>query len=166
MIRTLSPTALSDLVGQLPNGELHGIAQIDRLVPILRRHEAHETVHQLVHVAEGAGLFSRSVERELLTSQRLHDEVRDHPAIRFRHPRAVGIEDPGDPNVYLVLAVIVHEQGLGDALPLVIAGARSDRIHVAPVGLDLWMDGRVTVDLGRRRLEDPGAEPVSPARAC
>ena len=37
-------------------------------------------------------------------------------------------------------AVVVEEQGLGAALAFVVAGAGSDRIHVAPVVFGLGMD--------------------------
>src|SRR5262245_8455820 len=70
------------------------------------------------------------------------------------HAWSVCIEDAGDLDLELVLAVIVEEQRLSAALALIVAGARTDRIDVAPVGFDLWMHRRVAVHLARRRLED------------
>ena len=49
--------------------------------------------------------------------------------------------------------MVVEAQRLGAALALVVAGARTDRVDVAPVGLGLRMLARVAVDLARRRLE-------------
>ena len=43
---------------------------------------------------------------------------------------------------------------LGAALALVVAGARADRVDVAPVGLGLRVFDRVAVHLGRRRDQD------------
>jgi hypothetical protein len=63
------------------------------------------------------------------------------------HARTVGIEDAGDLDLKVVLAVIVEEQRLGGALAFVVAGTQTARIDVAPVFLGLRMDGRVAVDL-------------------
>ena len=52
------------------------------------------------------------------------------------------------------LASIVEKQRLGAALALVVAGARTDRIDVAPIILGLGMNSRVAVDLRRRGLEN------------
>ena len=54
--------------------------------------------------------------------------------------------------------MVVHEQRLGDALPLVVAGARPDGIDVAPVALGLRMDRGIAVDLGDGRLEHARAD--------
>ena len=70
------------------------------------------------------------------------------------HARAVGVEDPGHLDPQLVLAVVVEEQGFGAALAFVVAGARTDRVHVAPVALLLGVNRWVAVDLRRRGLED------------
>ena len=55
-----------------------------------------------------------------------------------------------------VLFVVGHGQGLGEALGLVVAAARADRIDVAPVFFGLGMHQRVAVDFGSRRQEEPG----------
>ena len=57
-----------------------------------------------------------------------------------------------------VLAVVVEEQGFGAALALVVAGARAQRVDVAPVAFRLRVDGRVAVDLGGGGLKDPHAQ--------
>ena len=96
--------------------------------------------------------------------QRLDDEVRHHAAVVGMHARAVGVEDARDLDAQLVLAVVVEEQRLGAALALVVAGARADRIDVAPVGLGLRMDRRVAVDLAGRGLEDPALQALGQAQ--
>src|SRR5262245_2599445 len=70
------------------------------------------------------------------------------------HAWTVCIEDAGDLDLELVLAVVVEERRLGAALALIVAGARTNRIDIAPVGFGLWMHRRVAVHLARRRLED------------
>ena len=68
------------------------------------------------------------------------------PSLRV-HARAVGVEDARDLDLELVLAMIVEEQRLGAALALVVAGARTDRIDVAPVVLGLRVHRGIAVDL-------------------
>ena len=81
------------------------------------------------------------------------------------HARPVGVEDPGDLDRQTVLAVIVEEQGFGAALALVVAGARPDRVDVAPIALGLRVDLRVAIDLAGRGLEDR-ALAAWPGPAC
>ena len=63
-----------------------------------------------------------------------------------------------------VLAVVVEEQRLGAALALVVAGARADRVDVAPVVLGLRVDLGVAVDLAGRGLEDLRLGPLGQAQ--
>ena len=86
--RASPPTTFTTSLGQLPDGELDRVAQVDRLVPALGVHQADQAVHQVVHVAEGAGLLAGAVQRQLLPAERLDDEVGDHPPVVLRHPRA------------------------------------------------------------------------------
>ena len=93
-------------------------------------------------------------------AQRLDDEVRHHAAVVGMHARAVGVEDARDLDAHFVLPPVVEEQRLGAALAFVVAGARADRIDVAPVVLGLRMNVRVAVDLGGRRLKNFRAQPL------
>ena len=63
------------------------------------------------------------------------------------------VEDPHDPGIDFVRPVVSHRKCFGAPLGFVVAAARPDRIHVAPVTLGLRMDQRVPIDLGRRRQE-------------
>ena len=98
-------------------------------------HQPHEPVDQIVDVAERAGLAALAVDRDVLAAQRLDDEVGHHAAVVRVHARAVGVEDARHLDRQLVLAAIVEEQRLGAALAFVVAGARADRIDVAPIVL-------------------------------
>ena len=93
-------------------------------------------------------------------AQRLHDEIGHHAPVGGVHARAVGVEDPRDLDLELVLAVIIEEQGLGAALALVIAAARADRVDVAPIVFGLRVDRRIAIDFAGRCLEDPRVEPL------
>ena len=122
------------------------------------RHQPDEALDQIVDVAEGAGLRAVAIDRDVVARQRLHDEVRDHAAVLGMHARAIGVEDARHLDLEPMLAVIIEEQRLGAALALVVAGARTDRIDVAPVILRLRMDRGIAIDLAGRGLEDPALE--------
>ena len=65
------------------------------------------------------------------------------------HARTVRVEDAGDLDIELVLAVIVEEQRFGAALALVVAAARPDWIDAAQVAFSLRMHFGVAVAFTR-----------------
>ena len=79
-----------------------------------------------------------------------------HAAVVEPHPRAVGVEDPDDPRLHAVIAVIGHGDRLGEPLGLVVAAARADRVDVAPVVFALGVDLGIAVDLRRAGQQEPG----------
>ena len=87
----------------------------------------------VVDEAQAPGLTPVAVDRQRLAPQRLHDEVRDDPAVAGREPGPVGVEDTGDAHVDAVGAVHGHGQALGEALGLVVDAARPGGVDVAPV---------------------------------
>ena len=66
-------------------GVFAGRARVDRVVLVHHRDHPGDKV---VHVAEGARLAPRAVQRDRLPLQRLNDEVRHHAAVVRVHPRA------------------------------------------------------------------------------
>lgn len=74
--------------------------------------------------------------------------------------RAVGVEDARDAHLDVVPRLEGVGEGLEGALALVVAGARTEAVDVAPVGLGLAADLGVAVDLcgGRRVLDGMGHE--------
>ena len=150
---------------EFENRELDRIAEIDRAGDIVAgRHQPHQAVDQIVDIAERARLRAVAIDRDVVAEQRLHDEIRHHAAVVRVHARAVGVEDARDLDAQLVLAPIVEEQRLGAALAFVVAGARADRIDVAPIVLGLRMDVGVAVDFRGRGLEDLGLHPLGEAQ--
>ena len=150
---------------ELEDREFGRVAEVDRPGHLVRRvHQANQAGYEVVDVAEGAGLPAVAVDRDVLVPQRLDDEVRDHPAVVGMHPGAVGVEDAGDLDPQPVLSPVVEEQRFGAALSLVVAGARPDRIDVAPIGFGLRVDRRIAVDLGRRGLQDARFDPLGEAQ--
>jgi hypothetical protein len=143
-------------LGQLPDGELVGVAHIGGFHPVTEK-EPHDPVDKIRGVAEGASLGSIAVHRERLTPERLHDEIRNHPAIAGAHPGPVGVEDPDDPGVHLVVAMVGHGERLTEPLGLIVHAARTHRIDMTPVILGLGMHLGIAVHLRGRRQEEPGA---------
>ncbi len=119
--------------------------------------EAQDAVDEIGDVAEAARLGAVAVDGERLAAQGLHHEVGDDAAVVGLEPRAVGVEDADQVGIDAVVAVIGHDGGLGEALGLVVDGARADGIDVAPVGLDLGMDLGIAVALRGGGVEIAGA---------
>ena len=152
---------LDDQPGQRLDGELPRVAQVDRSrVVVLQGHQSNQALHQVGDVAERPCLVAPTVDGEGLRGQGLHDEVAHHPPVVGHHPRPVGVEDAGHPDGEVVLTPVVEEEGLGATLALVVAGARADRVDVAPVRLALGLDCGIAVDLAGRRLEDADSQPL------
>jgi hypothetical protein len=74
------------------------------------------------------------------------------------HVRSIGVENAGDFDRQAVLPSIIEEQGLGAALPFIVAGSQADRVDVSPVVLFLRVNRRVAVDLRCRCLQDLGLQ--------
>src|SRR5690606_22203157 len=120
----------------------------------MRVHQPDQPLDQVVHVAEGPRLTAIAVDRQWVATQRLDDEVADHPAVVGLHARAVSVEYARDLDTHPTLAVVVEEEGLGRALALVVATTWTYRVHVAPVVLGLRVYLWVAVDLAGAGLQD------------
>lgn len=150
---------------QLEHGELTRVAKVHRTDNLLLLHEAHESLDEIVDIAEGAGLGTLTVNREILTLQGLNDEVGDDASIVWKHARTVGIENTDDTDIDAVFAMIVKEERLGRTLPLIIAGAQSNGIHVPPIGFGLRVNIGITINLRGGGLEDACLDPLGKAKA-
>ena len=76
------------------------------------------------------------------------------------HARSVGVEDADHLNTHTVQAMVVEEHRLCAPFALVIARPYADGVHVAPVTLRLWMDGRVAIHLTGGCLQDLTLRPA------
>ena len=123
------------------------VADVDRVV-FAAYQQPVDAVDQVRNVAEAAGLFAVAVNGYRLALQCLRHEVRHRAPVLKAHVRAVGVEDPEQPHLHVVVAVVGHGHGLGEALGLVVNAARADGVDVAPVGLMLRVYQRVAVNLG------------------
>ena len=118
--------------------------------------EAEDAVDEVGDVAEAACLEAVAVDGEGLAGEGLEHEVGDDAAVVGLQARAVGVEDAHRAGVEGVVAAPGGDDGLGEALGLVIDGARADGVDAAPVGFDLGMDLGVAVALGCGGVEEAG----------
>ena len=133
-------------MGEFEDGDLVLVPDVHRIV-LAGPHEPHDAFHEVLVVAETAGLPPLPEDRQRFSPKRLGDEGRRDAAVRGAHPGTVGVEDPDDPRVDSVFTVVGHGQGLREALGLVVDPPDADGIDVAPVTLRLGVDLRVAVDL-------------------
>ncbi len=105
-------------------------------------------------MAEAPRLHAVAVDGDRLVHEGLGDEVRERAPVVEPHALPERVEDPNDPRLELVDAVVGHGHGLGEALRLVVDAADPDRVDAAEVALGLRVDLGVAVDLARGREEE------------
>ena len=133
---------------QFTDHKLTGIAQINRSCHrCISRHQTDKTFDQVIHIAEGTGLGAVTVNRNVLALQRLNNKIGNHTSVVRSHIRTESIENPDDFYFCVIGFVKVEKQGFRTALSLIIAGARAERIDIAPIGFNLRMNMRVAVNL-------------------
>ena len=116
------PGQRDNRLGQVPDRVLCGIAEVDGSHHGVRGvHQLNEAVDQVINEAERAGLASVTVKGYGLTTQCLHDKVRNDPPIVRMHAWAVCIEDARYTYIQAMLPVIIEEQRFGTAFAFVIA---------------------------------------------
>src|SRR5437588_204845 len=102
---------LHDDVGQLPDGELVGVADVHG-TDVVGVEQPEQAPDLIVDVAEAARLAAVAVHRDRLALQGLDDEVGDDPAVVRAHTGSVRVEDPHDTDVQPVAAVVRHRHRL------------------------------------------------------
>src|SRR5579863_1529009 len=107
--------------------------------------KAQETIDLVAHVAEAARLIAVAVNGETLSANGLLHEIRYDAAIVELHARAVGIKDADDVSIDFVVAAVRYGGGFGEALGFIVDGARTNRVHVSPIGLFLRMLQRIAI---------------------
>ena len=112
------------------------IADVHRFVKI-RLRQLVDAVDEVRAVAERPRLRAIAKNGNRLTRERLSDKCGYDAPIAEPHARAVGIKDADDFRIDAVGAVVGHRHRFRETLRFIVAAARADRIHVAPVGLFL-----------------------------
>ena len=154
--RGLRSGDVENRLGELPYRILVRVADVHR-IGISAHEQLKDPLDLVVHVAEAAGLAPVAIQRQRLARQRLDDEVRHDTPVMGAHSGTVRVEDPHDPGIDTVKAMVGHRQRFGESLRLVVHASRPDRIDVSPVALNLRMDERIAVHLGGGRKEEPRA---------
>lgn len=96
--------------------------------------------------------------RDRLILQRLQDEIGNHAAVVHVHARPVSVENSRDTHIDILLFGVRVAERLRDTFALVVAGAWSDWIHVAPIGLWLRVHVGIAVHFGCAGDEHLGAD--------
>jgi len=149
-----------DSVGKLKNGVFSRVSDVDR-AHVVSVHKADESIHLVVNVAEAASLVTLTVNGDGLVAKRLDNEVADNTAIIFKHARTVGVEDTGDADLKIVLAVVLHAESFGDTLAFIVARSDADRVDISPVFLNLRVDLRISVHFRGGSDEESGLAALS-----
>ena len=144
--RGLGSRDANDFVRELFYRHLPWITQINRLVEIAHR-ESENSVDEIRHITERAGLRAVAKNAQRLTAQSLPDKCRHDAAVAQTHPRAISVEDSHDPGVYAMVAVICHRDCFRESFRLVVNAARPDRVHIAPIIFLLRMLERIAIHL-------------------
>src|SRR5690242_1996583 len=110
-----------------------------------------EARDKIVDILKTARLLTAAVNRQRLTFESLHDEIRYDSAVMQAHARPVRVENAHNARVQSVKAMIRHRHGFGEALRLIVNTAWSDRIHVAPIVFALRSHQWIAVNFRRRR---------------
>src|SRR6266496_4681801 len=104
-----------------------------------------EPVDFVTYVAKASGLAAVAIYGQIFSPQSLLHEVGDHAAVVQLHARAIGIENPRDPGIHLVITVIGHGRRLGKPLGFVIDRTWPDGVDMSPVSFLLGMLQRIAV---------------------
>src|SRR5690554_7039218 len=117
-------------------------------------HHPYHALQQIIHVLKTAGLHAVAKNGNGFILQGLNNEVGYDPPVVGMHAGAVGVEDANDPDVDLILPVVVEKQTLCTALTLVVARPNTNGINVAPVIFGLGVYQGVAINFAGRCLKN------------
>lgn len=137
---------IAHLLRQLADGEITGIAEVDR-AGVIAVHQLDHALHQIIDVAEGTGLGAIAIDGKGFSAQGLNDEVAHHPAIVGEHAGPVGVEDAGDADLNAMDPMEIEAEGFSDALALDVAGADAVGVGRTSVALRLGVHLGIAADL-------------------
>src|SRR5215469_7215202 len=135
-----------------------GVTEVEYLTFCLgHKHRPHQPVDKIIYIADATGLPTVAMHRHRLLGESLHNEVGNHAPVIELAIWTVGIEDPDNPGIEIILAVKLCGNSFSQPLTLVITGTWSGRIDIAPVLFCLWVDQRVAVRLRGRSQQERNA---------
>ena len=136
-------------IRQFLDGELTRVTKVDWSGDFwATRHHGQQTFNEIVDITERARLLALTVDGEWSSIQCTDNEIGNNATVMWMHAGAVGIEKSNNLDIKVVLPAVIKEQGFGSPLTFVVAGPRTNRVHIAPVVLRLGVHLRVTINLG------------------
>src|SRR3546814_12363747 len=114
---------MQDVGHQIIDGDLLRIAKVDG--PRLRSAmpgQSNKAIYQIGHIAEGARLASIAIHSDRVPGPCLHHDVRHHPAIHGRKPRAISVEHAGHPDSASRSSVLLESKRLRPSFAFLVAG--------------------------------------------
>ena len=94
-------------------------------------------------------LLTITINRDVLTFERLNNEIAHHATIVRMHTGAIGVENAHHFDFKLMLAPIIEEERFGAAFALIIATANADGVHAPPIVFRLGVHFGVAIDFAR-----------------
>jgi len=135
---------LKDFAGEIKNGHLRWITDINRLVIVAQR-ETENAIDQVGYITKAARLATIAKHRQGFMVKRLTDKCWYDSAIFQTHPWPISIKDPDNFSIHSMIAVVGHRYRFGESFSLIVHPTGADRINVAPIILALRMDQRITI---------------------
>ena len=96
--------------------ELLRVAKVHWL-RVVSVHEFNQTVHEIIDILERSSLLAVAVNCDILSLQRLNDEVAHHTTIVGMHSRSEGVEDSSNSHFNTTLLLIRIHHRLRHSLP-------------------------------------------------
>src|SRR3990172_2438991 len=125
---------MEDLFSQREDADFIRVAKVYRSgKSILCVHQLYEAFDYIIHVAETPCLCSIPINSKVFAPEGLNNKVADDPAVVRVHPRSIYIENTPDFYPDFMLPEIVEKKRLSTSFALIVAGAKSDGVHISPI---------------------------------
>ncbi len=111
---------------------------------------------QIGDIAEASGLAAIAIDGEIFIEQRLDHQVGDDAPVGWLQTRPVGVKDAHHARIHAVIAVVGHDESLGESLGLIVDRTWPYRVDVAPIAFLLGVNIGVAVALGGGGMEEAG----------
>ena len=156
---------LKDELGEFKHSEFSRVTDINGPRDAFGVHEADEAFDEVVDIAEGAGLGAVTIDGDILAFKGLNDEVGNDASVVRQHAGAIGVKDADHADIDVVLTMVIEKERFGATLAFIVAGAYTDGIDAAFIGLRLGVDFRIAIDFRGGGLEDAGFDAPGEAKA-
>jgi len=87
------------------------------------------------------------IEGKVFIKKSLYHKIGDHPSVIGVHPGAIGVENPYDLDINIILTFVIHAERFGASFPFIVTGTNTDWIDMPPIIFRLGMNLGVPVNL-------------------